>query len=271
MNPMVRKELNLRMRERRGWILPTLYLVVLAATVIFAYYLQTSALLRRSNLQGATVGATAFVTLSYTQLALLLILTPVFSAGALSIEKEQRTLSGLITSLLRPWEIWFGKLSAAVMFVALLLCTGVPVMALALAFGGVGLGELIFAVLTTLIITATVAAMGLYFSATFRRTVHSTAVTYGAVIVLSVVTLVIFALLASHWSSGHSGEHESLMPRPYRIPLYLNPFYFLTVGFGVAGNISRKEWLVCLVVYVALGIAFSTLSWRAIEQSGEQL
>src|SRR5262249_29048802 len=115
MNPMVRKELNLRMRERRGWILPTLYLLGLGATVIFAYYMETSNAALTGKLQGATVGATAFVVLSYTQLALLLILAPVFSAGALTIEKEQRTLAGLITSLLRPWEIWFGKLSAAVM------------------------------------------------------------------------------------------------------------------------------------------------------------
>jgi ABC-type transport system involved in multi-copper enzyme maturation permease subunit len=271
MNPMVRKELNLRMRERRGWILPTLYLLGLGATVIFAYYMETEASVGKSDLQGATVGATAFVTLSYTQLALLLILVPVFSAGSLTLEKEQRTLAGLVTSLLRPWEIWFGKLTSAVMFVGLLLCTGVPVMALALSLGGVGVSEMLFTVLTTLIIVSTMATMGLYFSATFRRSVHSTAVTYGAVIVLSVVTVVIFALLATHWESVHRGMPGAQMPRPFRIPLYLNPFYFLTVGFGVAGNISRVEWFICLMVYSALALAFSTLSWRAIDQSGEQL
>jgi len=32
MNPMIRKELRQRMRERRAWLLPSLYLLVLGAS-----------------------------------------------------------------------------------------------------------------------------------------------------------------------------------------------------------------------------------------------
>jgi ABC-type transport system involved in multi-copper enzyme maturation permease subunit len=227
MNPMVRKELNLRMRERRGWLLPTLYLTVMGATVVFAYYQVTSEG-GRDGLQGATVGATTFLTLSYAQLSLLLLLVPVFSAGSLTIEKEQRTLAGLITSLLLPREIWAGKFSASLLFVGLLLCTGLPIMALALSLGGVGLIELVFAVLTTLVNIATVSAVGLYLP-------------------------------------------DSQMPRYLRVPLYLNPYYFLTMGFGVAANISREEWLICLAVYASIAVTFVALTWRAIENGGEQL
>ena len=271
MNPMIRKEMNLRMRERRGWILPTLYLLGLGATVAFAYFTATERSLGRANIQGATVGAATFLTVSYTQLTLLLILVPVFSAGALTIEKEQRTLGALITSLLRPIEIWNGKFSASLLFVGLLLVTGLPVMALALSLGGIGPIELLVSVFSTIVIVATVAAMGLYFSATFRRSIHSTAVAYGAVIVLSVVTLVVFLLLFTHWSSTHPGQPESEMPRLLRVPLYLNPYYFLTVSFGVAAGISRFEWSICLMVYATIALAFSALAWRSVERSGEQL
>jgi ABC-type transport system involved in multi-copper enzyme maturation permease subunit len=271
MNPMVRKELNLRMRERRGWILPTLYLTAMGATVVFAYYIVTTERSLREGLQGATVGASTFLTLSYAQLTLLLLLVPVFSAASLTIEKEQRTLAALITSLLRPREIWSGKFSASLLFVGLLLCTGLPIMALALSLGGVGLMELLFTVLTTLLIIATVSTLGLYCSATFRRSVHSTAVSYAAVILLSVITLVVFLLLYSHWNSTHPGVPESQMPRILRIPLYLNPYYFLTMGFGVAANISREEWLICLAVYATIAVSFTALTWRAIDHGGEQL
>ncbi|HEU4413625.1 MAG TPA: ABC transporter permease subunit [Candidatus Angelobacter sp.] len=271
MNPMVRKELNLRMREKRGWILPTLYLVAMGATVVLAYYIVTQENFASEGLQGATVGASTFLTLSYAQLTLLLLLVPVFSAGSVTIEKEQRTLGALITSLLRPREIWFGKFSASLLFVGLLLCTGLPIMALALTLGGVGLTELLFAVLTTMLIVAAVSAMGLYFSATFRRSVHSTAVTYAAVIVLSVITLVAFLLIFSRWTTTHPGLPESQMPHYLRMPLYLNPYYFLTVSFGVAADISRGEWLICLAVYAGIAVAFVALTWRAIENSGEQL
>jgi hypothetical protein len=77
MNPMVRKQVNLRMRERRGWILPSLYLVTLVAVVAFAYYTSTD----ESNygqVQGSDVGVAMFLCAAYTQLSLLLLLAPIF-------------------------------------------------------------------------------------------------------------------------------------------------------------------------------------------------
>jgi ABC-type transport system involved in multi-copper enzyme maturation permease subunit len=271
MNPMIRKELNLRMRERRGWILPTLYLIGLGATVAVAYFSTIEESGVRRNIQGATVGGATFLTLSYAQLTLLLILVPVFSAGALTIEKEQRTLGGLLTSLLRPWEIWAGKFSASLLFVGLLLISGLPVMALALSLGGVGPWEFLFSVFTIAVILATVASMGLYLSATFRRSIHSTAVAYGAVILMTVVTFITFVLLSAHWATTHPLARQAAMPRLLRVPLYLNPYYFLTVAFGVAAGISRLEWLICLLIYATIAVAFSALTWRAIEESGEQV
>ena len=38
MNPMIQKELRQLMRERRGWVLPSLYLVALGAVAIFVYF-----------------------------------------------------------------------------------------------------------------------------------------------------------------------------------------------------------------------------------------
>jgi ABC-2 type transport system permease protein len=136
MNPMIRKELRQRMRERRGWILPSLYLLTLSAVITVAYY--STAWGGSQQIQGWQVGAALFLTLAYTQLVLLLLLAPIFSAGALTIEKEQRTLGGLLTSLLQPAQIWWGKFAASLMFVLLLLIIGLPVLSAVFAFGGVG-------------------------------------------------------------------------------------------------------------------------------------
>jgi ABC-type transport system involved in multi-copper enzyme maturation permease subunit len=96
MNPMIRKGQRQRIRERRGWILPSLYLLALCAIISFVYYEQTAD--RRGTQQGWQFGVELFLTLTHSQLALLLLMAPIFSAGALTIEKEQRTLPGLLTS-----------------------------------------------------------------------------------------------------------------------------------------------------------------------------
>src|SRR5258708_37184038 len=40
-NPMIIKELRQRLRERRSWLLPTLYLMVLSGIVVCVYYFST--------------------------------------------------------------------------------------------------------------------------------------------------------------------------------------------------------------------------------------
>jgi len=136
-----------RMRERRGWLLPSLYLLILGAIVAFTYFAATASNWSQPNIQGSAVGVALFLVLSYSQLALLLLMAPIFSAGSITIEKEQRTLAGLLTSLLTTTQIWWGKFVSSILFVLLLLITGLPVLSMAFAFGGVGPWEIFTATL----------------------------------------------------------------------------------------------------------------------------
>lgn len=262
MNPMVRKELNLRMRERRGWILPSLYLLVLGAVVALAYYLSAFEE-GQVQVQGADVGIAMFLSAAYAQLGMLLLLAPIFSAGSLTIEKEQRTLAGLLTSLLSPLQIWWGKLVASLLFVLLLIITGLPILSVSFAFGGVGPWEVFIATMTTVIALSSLSAIGLYWSSVFRRSVHATAVTYATIIALTVITFIIFLILVST-------RHESWQQFPWYVkcPLYLNPAFFLTMGFSPARDLY-PEWFRCLGVFVFLGLLTSLLTLWNLHRSGE--
>jgi hypothetical protein len=125
------------------------------------------------RIQGWQVGAALFLTLAYTQLVLLLLLAPVFSAGALTIEKEQRTLGWVLTSLLRSTQIWCGKFAASLMFVLLLLVIGLPELSAVFAFGGVGPWEITIVALTTVIILGTLSAISLQRHRCSERDTHA--------------------------------------------------------------------------------------------------
>jgi ABC-type transport system involved in multi-copper enzyme maturation permease subunit len=77
---------------------------------------------------------TAFLT---AQLVVVLLLTPVYVAGAVAEERERRTLEFLLATDLSPGEIVVSKLSARLLNLALLLLTGLPVLALTQLWGGV--------------------------------------------------------------------------------------------------------------------------------------
>lgn len=264
MNPMIRKELRQRMREKKGWILPSLYLLVLSAVVVMAYYLVLVSSGRGHDGQGSEIGIALFFTASYTQLALLLLLAPIFSAGALTIEKEQRTLAGLLTSLLRPAQIWWGKFVSSLLFVLLLLVSGLPVLGTAFAFGGIGPWEVFMATITTLLILATISASGLYWSSAFRRSVHATAVTYVTVVAATVVTFVASAVITSlQKANGWNEMHTSA-----KVPLYFNPIFFLTMAFARPKQLY-PEWATCALIFVAIGCLSILLTLRNLRRAGE--
>ena len=271
MNPMIRKELRQRMRERRGWILPSLYLLVLGAVVTFAYFVTTSEG-PQSNIQGATVGVVLFLTLAYAQLALLLLMAPIFSAGSITIEKEQKTLAGLLTSLLTPGQIWWGKFVSSLLFVLLLLVTSLPVLSMAFAFGGIGPWEVFSATVTTVIVLASMSAIGLYCSSAFRRSIHATAVSYATVVAISVVTAIIFFVRMAMYESAHRGAATGGawygIPLNVRIPMYLNPFFFLTASFAPPRELY-PAWVTCAVVFIGVGVIAVALTLRNLRRSGD--
>jgi ABC-2 type transport system permease protein len=261
-NPMIQKELRQRMRERRGWILPSLYLVALGAVISLAYYVATSG--GGQSVQGFQIGVILFLTSAYTQLALLLLLAPIFSAGALTIEKEQRTLAGLLTSLLGPAKIWWGKFVASLLFVLLLLVAGLPIVSAAFAFGGVGIWEIFIASFTAVIILGMISSISLYWSSAFRRSVHATAVSYVTVIIISVVPWIIFAV----GMSNRANDSFQSIPFAIHAPLYFNPVFFLTTGF-VPRSQLYPEWFWCLVTYVVVSVLCVLLALRNIRRSGD--
>jgi ABC-2 type transport system permease protein len=223
----------------------------------------------RSEVQGSTVGVALFLTLSYAQLALLLLLVPIFSAGSITIEKEQRTLSGLLTSLLTSWEIWWGKFVASLLFVLLLLVTSLPVLSMAFAFGGVGPWEILSATVTIVMILASLSAIGLYFSSAFQRSIHATAVTYATVIAITVVTAILFFVRLTIYESGgnRTGGWYSL-PRDIRAPLYLNPFFFLTASFAPLRDLY-PAWVTCAAVFITMGAVAVALTLRNLQRKGD--
>jgi ABC-2 type transport system permease protein len=262
MNPMIRKELNLRMRERRGWILPSLYLLVLSAVAPLAYHLTTFEGVRQ--LQGSEIGVAVFLSTAYAQMAVLLLLAPIFSAGSITIEKEQRTIAGLLTSLLSPFQIWWGKFAASLLFVLLLITIGLPVLSISFAFGGIGPWEVFIATTTTVVTLGTLSAIGLYWSSVFRRSVHATAVTYATIIALTLVTFIIFLIEVSTKRPNSWDQFPFLV----KAPLYLNPAFFLTMGFSPVQQLY-PEWVRSLSVFVSLGLLATLLTLWNLRRSGE--
>lgn len=82
-------------------------------------------------------GATAFTALSFVQITLICVLTPLFMAGAIAQESNPRTWEILLTTPLNRVQIVLGNMFGRLFFVLALLVAALPLMMSTQFFGGV--------------------------------------------------------------------------------------------------------------------------------------
>ena len=87
----------------------------------------------------AKASTRVFATISYVQLAMICLLAPIFTAGAITQERDSRTYAILLATPLSNTQIVLGSLLSRLYYVAALLLSGVPVFAITLFYGGVTL------------------------------------------------------------------------------------------------------------------------------------
>ena len=183
LNPILIKDLRSRMRGARAYILLTIYLTILAGVTLLLY-VAIAGSVGNDLSAGREIGRALFFTIATVALIEVCLITPVLTSGSVAGEKERQTYDLLVASLLTPWQIVWGKLVSALAFALLLIVAVVPVMSLAFLFGGVGLTEVLIAIVglvTTAILYATI---GLFWSALMRSSLGATSFAIGTVIVI---------------------------------------------------------------------------------------
>ncbi|MCX7664291.1 MAG: ABC transporter permease subunit [Gemmataceae bacterium] len=105
------------------------------------------------------------ITFFMVQQVIVLLITPIFVAGAVFEERETRTGEVLLTTDLTRKEIFHGKLWARALQVLMVVAAGVPILALTLLWGGVPVGGMIVCYAVTLCTICTAAAVAAAVSA----------------------------------------------------------------------------------------------------------
>jgi ABC-type transport system involved in multi-copper enzyme maturation permease subunit len=181
MRALLDKEMRSRSRGLRSmWVL-TIYLAVLAL-VICGFIALVG---RVGGTTPTRLGTWLFSSLAMGSLVLLAFITPALTAGAISGERERRTLDLLLITRASPVGLVAGKLVGSLGYVVFLVIASLPGFAVVYLFGGVPVRYLVMAIAVVLTTAVAHAALGLLTSALIKRTMLATVVTY--FIVLAIV------------------------------------------------------------------------------------
>ncbi|MEJ7764259.1 MAG: ABC transporter permease subunit [Acidimicrobiales bacterium] len=217
-NPILEREALTRARSWSTPVTMTLYLCLLGAFALAMFSRAISG--APDKLPAAEDMANAAFLIVGFQLVLALLFVPALAAGAIAGERERGTLDMLVLSHLRPFDLAWGKLAAAVAYPVVLVVVSLPIVMSAFLYAGLDLGQLAITQVLTLVTAITLGAVATFLSAVSPSTVVATVGSYVAALGLYVVTVLLGAIPADDGKTGLWGSVHPL--------LFANPFYALT-------------------------------------------
>src|ERR1700742_223804 len=175
-NPILLRGVEAGGRRKRDLFIRCGYLGLLVLLVIF------SLMFSGNDISGANLGnltktsSQIFEKMSYLQLGLVALLAPIFTAGAITQEKDSQTYDILLSTPLSNGQIVVGSLMSRLFFVVALLVSGIPIFSITQIFGGVAIKNIVVSFLiaaAAAFVTGALAMAIATFKVGTRRTIFS--------------------------------------------------------------------------------------------------
>jgi ABC-type transport system involved in multi-copper enzyme maturation permease subunit len=233
-NPVLLKELKVKMRGWKSVFLIVGYNLVLALFTMFIMKMTMN------NSMGRVSQSNIFATYVYlviAQFCLIGLIAPALTAGSISGEREKQTLDMLMSTTLRPVSIITGKLFASLSHIILLVISSIPIFSVIFLYGIIGVKELVQVFVFYMVIAITLGSIGIFFSTFIRKSTAANVLSYALVIFLALGTLLIsifyIQLVVMKNNPGTAYDHTFWL-------MYCNPFAglasLLTTQLGQGGG-----------------------------------
>lgn len=171
-NPILLRVVESGGKRTRDLIIRCVYLGILVLLVLFSLGNVETGDIAKLSFQSTAI----FNQLSVLQLILVALLAPIFTAGAITQEKDSQTYDILLATPLTNGQIVFGSLFSRLFFVFALLLSGIPIFSITQVFGGVAIADIVMSVLiaaATALVTGALAIAIATFKIGTGRTIFS--------------------------------------------------------------------------------------------------
>jgi ABC-type transport system involved in multi-copper enzyme maturation permease subunit len=226
-NPILVRVVHGASRRVRHLWLRFVYLSVLLLVVLLSLVMSMSGQ-SASLAELAKAASQTFKWASMTQLALMCFLAPVFTASAITQERDAQTFNILLSTPLSSAQIVFGSLMSRLYFVIMLLVAGLPIFLITMVYGGVTASQIFksFAISgTTAILTGALAIFVAMTAVGTRRTIFS----FYLLIALYLLSVYLFGVWNRTWIEAAPGN---VMGQKMSWLAPLHPFLALDVALN---------------------------------------
>ncbi len=240
-NPVVLKELKVKMRGWKSPALVTSYIVFLTLVIFLFFLVNNQIIYTRYASFSPRIAIEAYNALAVVQFGLIILIAPVLTAGAISGEKERQTLDLMLCTSLSSYAIAGGKLFVSLAHILMLVTASLPVMGIVFLYGGVGLGDLLLVFAFYLVVAYMAGSMGIFFSTVFRKSSTSMIMSYlslGAMMFGTIICILIWGYLTIAITGNE--------PDPKYMPYFLipNPAFGFMSSMESTGSPGSIFWII---------------------------
>jgi ABC-type transport system involved in multi-copper enzyme maturation permease subunit len=182
--PVLSYDLMRSARRTRTYAIRILYLLLLFGLLCWLYWiwLERSEYRQTTSKDIADFTMMFFATFLSTQLLVVVLLTPAYVAGAISEEKERKTIEYILATDLRNREIVLGKFVARLVNLTVLIMAGLPILSAVQFMGGIDPNLLLAGFAGTGLTMLSIASISIFASTVCRRTRDAIIIVYMAIL-----------------------------------------------------------------------------------------
>lgn len=268
-NPVLLKELRVKMRGWKAPILIGIYnLVLVLLTILFL-----KVLIGQRSMNAESI-FTTYCLMAVAQFGLISLIAPALTAGSISGEREKQTLDILLSTTLKHRSIILGKLAASLSHIILLVLSSIPVFSIIFMFGGIGMSELLQTFLFYIVLAITLGSIGLFFSTFIKKSTAANVLSYATIVFLFIGTIIItvFYIQLVIQPKLVSGSYNNtfwlmyLNPAASFVSLLVNQFgesgRSILPGLYISGG-SAPIWIINIVVDLILsGVLLTACAYK---------
>lgn len=204
LNPVFRRELITTFRSWKAYGAIIAYLLIMTL-VALAFNAIQSQNMYYSGFDPQT-SSYMYMTLGAFQVALVMLIVPAFSGGAVSNERERQTLDLLLISKMSFFQIVWGKLLSSLTIAFVMIIASLPVFSIVMYHGGVSFWYILATTLYTLMLAMLSGSVSVFYSAITKKTVISIVWVYLTTAAFTVGSLIIFAFFLATSLGYYGGD-----------------------------------------------------------------
>ncbi len=186
--------------------------------------------------------------------AVLVILTPAMAASGISGERERRSFDLLLSTMMSPADLVFGKLCSCVINAFMPVVSALPIFSLVFLYGGIDFGDFLIILCSYFLSIYLFAGIGLFCSARCHKSSVANVLAYMLVIALFLFGFWFPPLNTFYTAVSRVSAHTEFWERMFSSQNVFTPQWSNTQSFIIGA-----------LLQFALGTAFALLAVYSID------